>query len=85
MLAGSYIPVVLVTRVFNTKIKQLEIAVEQIRNVQGTIVGVVINNVEATANKFSDYYYGDYYQNPVQQAQGSEHGLRRFVKKLLGR
>lgn len=80
MLAGSYIPVVLVTRVFNTKIKQLEIAVEQVKNVQGCIVGVVINNVEATADKLSGYYYGEYSHKPV---QGKENMLKSLAKKVL--
>jgi capsular exopolysaccharide synthesis family protein len=66
MLAGSYIPVVLVTRVFNTKISQLKMAVEQIKNVQGIIVGVVINNVETSAEKLSGYYYDGYYHKPEQ-------------------
>lgn len=80
MLAGSYIPVVLVARVFKTKIKQLEIAVEQVRNVQGSIVGVVINNVEATADKLSGYYYGEYLHNAE---KAKENILKRLAKKVL--
>lgn len=81
MLAGSYIPVVMVAKVFDTKIKELEMAVEHVKNVQGIIVGVVINNVEATIEKLSGYYYGGYYSH--NRDNGKEKALKRLARKVL--
>ncbi len=61
ILAGAKIPIVFVSRVFYTDKKQVTIASEQIRNVQGAIIGGIINNVDAPSRGSYGYYYGGYY------------------------
>ncbi|MFH0911711.1 MAG: polysaccharide biosynthesis tyrosine autokinase [Planctomycetota bacterium] len=58
ILAGTAIPAVLVLRIFSTDRRHAMLAAEQIRTVQGNIVGAVINNVDAPSNGYYGLYHG---------------------------
>jgi non-specific protein-tyrosine kinase len=57
ILAGFGLPVVFLVRAFKTDRHRAALAAEQIRNVQGTIVGAVINSSDAPHR---GYYYAGY-------------------------
>ncbi len=61
ILAGSQNPVVFVSRAFSTNKKQVEIAASQIKQAQGTVIGAIINNLDAPSRQSAGYYYGGYY------------------------
>ncbi len=61
ILAGAQNPVVFVSRAFSTNKKQVEIASAQIKQAQGTVIGAIINNLDAPSRQSAGYYYGGYY------------------------
>jgi capsular exopolysaccharide synthesis family protein len=61
ILAGTGLPVVFVVRSFKTERQQAVMAAEQIATVQGNIVGVIVNNVDAQSKSYAGYYYGGRY------------------------
>lgn len=66
ILAGLGLPILFVVRAFRTDRHHVLLAAQQIRTVQGTIVGAVMNNYNAPRKGYYAYYYGGryyYYQS----------------------
>lgn len=61
VLASSGIPVLLVVRVFSTERQSVILSADQLRRVQGQLVGTIVNNADAPQRGHYGYYYGGRY------------------------